>query len=90
MFSLVWTDFFKRKATKFLQKHPDLKDNFKELVTLMEINPFEQSLKTHKLKGNLKEFYGISLTYSYRLVVDIKVTKNEIILLNIGSHDEVY
>ena len=53
-------------------------------------NPFENSLKTHKLKGNLSDFYACSLTYQYRIVLTIEVRDEEVILVNIGTHDEVY
>lgn len=32
---------------------------------------------------------AVSLTYSYRLTLLVKVTEREIVLLDIGSHDDV-
>jgi mRNA-degrading endonuclease RelE of RelBE toxin-antitoxin system len=32
----------------------------------------------------------VSLTHSYRITLTVMVTEHEIILLDIGSHDEVY
>ena len=33
---------------------------------------------------------AVSLTYVYRITLTLRITKKEIILLDIGSHDEVY
>ena len=32
----------------------------------------------------------MSVTYAYRITLTLRVTKKEIVLLDIGSHDEVY
>jgi len=44
----------------------------------------------HKLKGDLSKYHSCSLTYEYRIVLTLKIVDEEIILVNIGSHDEVY
>ena len=33
---------------------------------------------------------AVSLTYSYRTTLTLQITEHEILLLDIGSHDEVY
>jgi len=33
---------------------------------------------------------AVSLTYSYRITLTLQITEHEILLLDIGSHDEVY
>lgn len=38
----------------------------------------------------LKDLPAISITYEYRIILTLEVTDSEIILLDIGSHDEVY
>ena len=56
----------------------------------LKTNPFDPSLKTHKLKGDLSEFYACSLTYEYRIICVFLVQNETIGLVDIGSHDEVY
>ena len=34
--------------------------------------------------------HAVSITYSYRITLTLKITEKGIILLDIGSHDEVY
>lgn len=47
-------------------------------------NPFDPSLKTHKLKGEFSEFYSCSLTYEYRIICIFSIQNETIILVNIG------
>ena len=87
---LAKTDFYHKKERKFFKKHPDLADKYAILLETLQTNPFEPSLKTHKLKGDMKDFYACSLTYEYRVVCLIVVQEDEITLLDIGDHDDVY
>lgn len=90
MFLIGRDSKFVKKATKFFKKHPDLASKFKEIIIKLENNPFEPSLRFHQLKGNLSKFHAISLTYEYRIVLLLKIVDEEIILVDIGTHDEVY
>ncbi len=51
-------------------------------------------LRTHKLIGDLSDIWSCSVDYSYRLLFEFaknpKSDLDSILLLNIGSHDEVY
>jgi len=44
-----------KKEKQLFRKHPDLKDRYKKILTLLITNPHYPSLRLHKLKGNLKE-----------------------------------
>lgn len=90
MFKLSWTSTFVKTSKKFFKKNPQLKSDFKDLLTQLEVDPFQQRLKLHQLKGRHKGKYSVSLTYSYRIVLYLKIVNKEIILLDIGSHDDVY
>ena len=87
---LVKTSYYEKKQNKFFKKHPDLLKKYANVLKRLQQNPFDESLKTHKLKGELKELYACSLTYEYRIILTIKIVEDKIILVNIGSHDEVY
>lgn len=89
-FTLVTTRHFERRANKFLRKHPDLKPVFSATLEQLRQNPFKPSLKAHGLSGALAGIQAISLTHAYRLTLILKVTEREVVLLDIGSHDEVY
>lgn len=90
MFTIVTSNFFLRRARKFFKKHPDLKGRFSEVVEDLKRDPFQPELELHNLSGKLKGCQAVSLTHSYRITLTLVVTEKEIILLDIGSHDEVY
>ena len=90
MYQIKQTDTFEKKSIKFFKKHRNLVPKFKQVIEKLTNDPFENSLKTHKLKGSLSDFYACSLTYQYRIILTIEIRDEEIILVNIGTHDEVY
>ena len=81
---------YSKVERKFFKKHQNLLDRYASVLNKLQIDPFEPSLKTHKLKGELEKFYACSLTYEYRIILTIKIVDDEVILMNIGSHDDVY
>jgi len=90
MVTLVWTAAFTRSAERFVQQHPELRTKLAAVLHDLESDPFQPHLKYHPLSGKLKGFQAVSVTYSYRIILTLEVTDKEIILLDIGSHDEVY
>lgn len=89
-YALVWTPHFTRSANKFSQDHPDLKKRFARVLSDLEQDPLQPHLRLHPLKGELKGMHAVSLTHSYRITLTLKITEKEILLIDIGSHDEVY
>ena len=87
---LLKDENYQRKERKFLKKHFHLLDKYGEVLTKLKINPLDPSLKTHKLKGELSEFYSCSLTYEYRIIFVFLIQNETIILVDIGNHDDVY
>lgn len=89
MIKIVWSKNFEKRLKKWIEKHSDLKVLFKEKLELFSENPYTQELKNHKLSGKLKDLRAISITYDYRLVF-YHVNENEVMLVDIGTHEEVY
>ena len=90
MYKLIFTDIYLKKEKRFIKKHPELKERYKKTLSLLMNNPHHPSLRLHKLQGKLNKYYSISITINYRIVLDLIITDKEIILIDIGSHDEVY
>lgn len=90
MYTLVTPEPFLRQARKFFRKHPDLKPVFAERVETLRRDPFDPALRLHPLRGKLEGVYAIRLTHSYRVTLTLALREGEIVLLDIGSHDEVY
>jgi addiction module RelE/StbE family toxin len=87
---LLKTEFYSKKERAFLKKHSNLFEKYKETLRKLELDPFSPALKTHKLKGDLKDFYACSINYEYRIVFIILIQDDEITLFDVGTHDEVY
>ncbi|BAP58233.1 RelE/StbE family addiction module toxin [Thioploca ingrica] len=89
MIEILWDEPFLKILTKWKRKHPDLISKLEAKLTLFSSKPFHPSLKTHNLSGNLKDYWALSITYEYRLVFKF-VDENKALLIDIGTHDEVY
>jgi mRNA-degrading endonuclease YafQ of YafQ-DinJ toxin-antitoxin module len=63
------------------------------LARLVE-DPFEAGLKTHKLRGQLEGLWACWVEYDCRIIFafepDPPSSEDLIILVDIGTHDEVY
>lgn len=90
MYALIWTPRFTRSAKKFIQHHSELKTKFANILHDLERDPFQSHLKYHQLGGKLKGIQAVSLTDSYHITLPVVISDKEIILLDVGSHGEVY
>ncbi|NPA10777.1 MAG: plasmid stabilization protein [Epsilonproteobacteria bacterium] len=90
MYTLIFPQSYKKIEKRFFKKHPNLIDRYEKILTLLMQNPFHPSLRIHKLNPPLEQFYSISLTMKYRIIIDFVIKDNEIIFLNIGTHEKVY
>ena len=79
---------FRKKSKKLLQKNPTLKETFEDLLNKLSNNPFDPTLHTHPLTGELQGKYACSLTHDLRII--FRMYDDIVHLLDIGSHDEVY
>ena len=90
MYTLLWTAHFTRSAKKFAKRHPELKKKVAAILRDLEKDPFQPHLDYHHLGGKQTGIQAVSITDSYRITLTVVITKKEIILLDIGTHDEVY
>lgn len=89
-YSLIFTDSYKKRARRFAKQHPDTKSNYHKVLLLLAQNPYHPSLRLHPLKGKLDALHSVSINISYRITLEMIITEKEIILINVGSHDEVH
>ncbi len=90
MTKLVWDASFKRSYKKRVGNNTQLKKKFWNALELFSDNPFDSRLKTHKLTGKLDGLWALSVDYDCRIVFKFLKTPDEVLLIDIGSHDEVY
>ena len=91
---LVWGRTFARAYERTLRRHPELDVTMERTLQLLLDEPFHPSLETHKLKGKLAGAWACRAGYDLRIVFyfcpsDCEGEK-DILLINMGSHDEVY
>ena len=89
-FTLVWTHTFLRTARKFIRQHPEYERLLEKVLKQIEEDPFVPRLRLHPLQGRHAGKHAVRLTYEYRIVLILKLTPKEVVLLDIGTHDEVY
>lgn len=89
-YKLLISDEYKKKLKKFFKKHPDMLDRYAKCIFILEQDPYHPSLRLHKLKGKLSDFYSISVNMEYRVIIDFIIKDDEIIPVDIGTHDDVY
>lgn len=75
-------DFERHKNRLPIKKMNQLKDR----LLAFKNNPFDPKLKTHKLKGNLRNYWSFSISYSDRIL--FRFLDNEtVFFIDIGNHD---
>lgn len=89
MYTIVTTSCFLRRLRKFLRRHPDLRSRYAQVIDDLRDNPFAPHLGYHHLSGQFDGIQAVSLTYDYRITLTVLVKEKEIILLDVGTHDEV-
>lgn len=94
MKNIVWDSSFKRAFKRVVGKNPQLQTKVFEVLELLANDPFSPALKAHKLKGQLEGLWACSVEYDCRIIFTFKKDSNSgeemLVLVDIGSHDEVY
>jgi mRNA-degrading endonuclease YafQ of YafQ-DinJ toxin-antitoxin module len=90
MWRLGRTATFARTARRFLRRRQPVHPHFQRVLEILERDPFDPRLHTHPLSGKLEGLHAVRVTYSIRLVVRLDPEEREVVLLDLGEHDDVY
>jgi len=91
MVEVIWDDQFIKIFKKWSKKHPDLLDEFRYKLEIFCTDPFDSRLKSHALHGELKGLYAARISFQYRLVFSfLDNSYTQVVLVDIGTHEEVY
>ncbi len=75
-----------KEYRKSLKKFPkNLLTKLDTKIELFKQAPFHPTLKTHKLYGELKNYYSFSVNYEYRIIFKF-INEKEVVFMNIGTH----
>jgi mRNA-degrading endonuclease YafQ of YafQ-DinJ toxin-antitoxin module len=85
---IVWTRGFKRAFNKRVLGKSSEK-RFTERLEIFSRDPFDPRIKTHKLSGKLDDLWSFSVAFDCRVIFKF-ISDHEALLIDIGSHEEVY
>lgn len=88
--TLVYTQQYNRRAARFLKCNPQLRASYRKTLLLLEANPHHPSLRLHALHGRLQGLHSVSINMAYRITLELMISEQEIIPVNVGAHDAVY
>lgn len=94
MRTLIWSKTFVRAYKRATKKYPNLRRDIEQTLKMLVKDPFVPQLETHKLKGKLSGVWACSIGYDLRIVFNFVKDKDkqedDIFLIEIGTHEEVY
>jgi len=92
--TLVWSPVFVRAFKRAVRRQPDLQARVKRTLSQLAEDPFHPALHSHKLKGELAGAWACTVDYNNRILFEFvhnpESGEEEILLLTMGTHDEVY
>ena len=89
---LIQSPAFIRSAKRFVKKQPGALQSIRQTLIQLQADAFSAGLRTHKLKGDLSGCWSSNAGYDLRIVFQfVRHGGSEaILLLSVGTHDEVY
>jgi len=70
---------------EYRQLPTEVKEKAKKKEKIFRRNPFDERLKTHKLKGKLDDFWSFSIDFRYRIIFKFQ-NNNTVRFYVIGDH----
>lgn len=80
---------FVKHYKKRILSNAKLDSQFQNRLKLLAENPTHPLLRLHRLSGKLCGFFSFSVTGDIRVLFE-EISENEILLRDIGSHNQVY
>jgi addiction module RelE/StbE family toxin len=89
---LIRSPAFGRDLRRWLKAHPDTAASVQATLEQLSVDAAHPSLRTHKLRGSLAGCWACSAGYDLRIVFEYTQHEGQeaILLLALGTHDEVY
>jgi mRNA-degrading endonuclease YafQ of YafQ-DinJ toxin-antitoxin module len=92
--TLVWSSSFIRAFRRAVRGQPELRARAEDALRQLAEDPFQPSLHSHKLKGDLAGVWACTVDYDNRILFEFvqnpESGEEEILLLTMGTHDEVH
>jgi addiction module RelE/StbE family toxin len=92
--TLVWSPAFVRAFKRAVRRQPDLRARVERTLKQLVEDPFHPTLHSHKLRGELAGAWACTVDYDNRILFEFvrhpESGEEELLLLTMGTHDEVY
>ena len=82
--NIYYSSYFKKSLRKYSSYKIQIIKKLKKFIE----NPFDPSLKTHKLTGKLSSYWSFSIDYNLRIIFEF-IDEGSVGLIDIGTH-EIY
>jgi len=89
MTRIIWDKGFEKSYRQRIRILPAVRNEFFYALELFAEDPFHPALRTHPLTGPLEGLWAFSCTSDIRVIFQF-IRKTEVLLVDIGSHEEVY
>ena len=89
---LIPTSAFTRSSRRLRKRRPAIRRALSDSLALLHDDAFHPKLRTHKLAGDLDGQWASSVSHDLRITFRFETYEGveAIVLLSIGTHDEVY
>lgn len=87
MKEITFSPSFQKQLNQLQRRDKKLFEKIKKQFSLFKLNQHHPSLRLHKLKGELKDVWSLSVTMDFRLLF---VEDSEYYFFDMGTHDQVY
>ena len=89
-YNLIFSEQYEKIERRLLRRHPNLLDRYAKTLAMLEHDPFHPSLRLHPLQGRLTGLHSVSINLHYWVTLELELREQDIILVSVGSHGEVY
>lgn len=89
-YALIFTDQYNHRAARFLTRHPQIREQYRKTLLLLQANPHHPSLRLHAMSGKWAGLHSVSINLSYRITLELIIRDKQIVPVNVGDHDAVY
>jgi addiction module RelE/StbE family toxin len=89
MIHIVRTSRFEKELEKLALQYSNIVNQVEDVLILFRNNPEDTRLRNHPLRRRMEGKYAFSIDEDIRVIYEW-VRKNQVKLLNIGTHKQVY
>jgi len=91
---LAWENSFTRAFKRYIRRARFIQERTLAVLDQLAKDPFSPALKAHKLSGQLDGLWACWVEYNCRIIFSFENNPNTdeevILLIDLGTHDEVY